>query len=138
MSIFQRTKVKSCLISSSLSMTLIPTAPTQESSHWVHQSQITVPPSTDTGGRNSLWVEEAWLEGQDAELNSTAPGNRTCVKREPDGRWWHLPEAQLPLEAALPALGKSQGQEQSPSMPPRCCSHTSSGGKCSNGTGPST
>lgn len=37
----------------------------------------------------SLWLEETGLEGQDAELNSTAPGNRTCVRREPDGRWWH-------------------------------------------------
>lgn len=69
-----------------------------------------------TWDRNSLWVEEAGLEGQDAELNSTASGNRTLCEK--GARWEAVAQAQLPLEAALPALGKSQGQEGSPSMPP--------------------
>lgn len=81
-----------------------------------------------TWDRNSLWVEEAGLEGQDAELNSTAAGNRTLCEK--GARWEVVAQAQVPLEAALPALGKSQGQEGSPLLPPRSCSHTSSGGNC--------
>lgn len=73
----------------SLSMKLLPVprARAQEWPHWVHQCWSQCLPQTD---RNPQWVEEAALEGQDGELNSTAaPGNRTCVKGEADGRSWH-------------------------------------------------
>lgn len=74
---------------------------------------------SSTRERNSLQVGEAGLQGQDAEFNNSPRKQSLCEK---GARWEVVAQAQPPLGAALPAMGQSQGQEQSPSMPPQHCS----------------